>query len=110
MISFTIMPSASYKEYHDEALLCLTDLEDCCNSPHTKHGHWYYPNGSTVSFDDMNSNTFQRNRDANQIINDQRFYGSVRLFRRGVPSERGRFRCELPNAADINRIFYANIC
>ena len=39
-------------------------------------------------------------------------YGSVRLFRRfGLPPGRGRFRCELPNAADqnVNQTLYANI-
>ena len=99
-------------EYRDQALLCLTDLEDCCNNPRTKHGQWYYPNGTTVSFDLYGNNTFQRNRGANEVINSQQFYGSVRLFRRGDPPMRGRFYCELPNAANpnINHTLYVNIC
>ena len=43
----------------------------------------------------------------------QQFNGSVRLFHRfsAVP-ERGRFRCELPSAANpsVNQILYVNIC
>lgn len=103
---------ANNNEYHDQALLCLTDLEDCCNFPRTKHGHWYYPNGTTVRFDLYGHNTFQRNRGANEVINGQQFYGSVRLFRRDYPTERGRFYCELPNAANpnINHTLYVNIC
>ena len=27
----------------DEALLCVTDLIDCCESPHKVRGDWYYP-------------------------------------------------------------------
>ena len=53
------------------------------------------------------------NRGPNEVIGEQQFNGSVRLFRRwsGVP-ERGRFRCELPSAANpsINQIVYVNIC
>jgi hypothetical protein len=33
----------------------------------------------------------------------------VHLNRLGNPSERGRFRCEVPNAAGINVTMYANI-
>ena len=43
-----------------------------------------------------------QNRGPNEVINDQQFNGSVRLFRRfsAIP-ERGHFRCELSNAADF---------
>ena len=96
--------------YHDQALLCLTNLEDCCNDQH-KIGNWYYPGGNAVKFDSWVRATFRRNRGPNEVINDQQFYGSVRLFRRGDPPVRGRFRCELPNAANpfVNRVLYANI-
>ena len=102
---------ANNNEYHNESLLCLTDLEDCCNDPRTRQGEWYYPNGNTVS-SSSGRNEFQRNRGANEVVNDQPFYGSVRLFRQGNPPERGRFRCELPNAANpfVSRVLYANIC
>ncbi len=98
-------------EYHNQSLLCLTDLEDCCNAPRERRGSWHYPDRSKVIFNAGNDN-FRRNRGPNEVVNDQQFYGSVRLFRRGNPTERGRFRCELPNAANpfVNQTIYANIC
>ena len=99
---------------HDRTLVCVTDLVDCCKVPHTKRGGWYYPDGREVIFDRGGgfSATFRRNRGPNEVINGRRFYGSVRLWRRwSYPSGRGRFRCELPSAANPNIIqtLYANI-
>ena len=97
---------------HNQALRCETDLQDCCARPRTVHGNWYYPNGEVVKFDTDGLNTaFRSNRGANERINGQQFYGSVRLFRRYGPRERGRFRCELPNSANpsVNQTLYANI-
>ena len=97
---------------HDQSLLCVTDLVDCCTSPY-KRGDWYYPDGRRIVFDTNGWNAaFRRNRGRTEIINGQQFYGSVRLFRRWTPTQRGRFRCELPSAADpgVNQILYANIC
>ena len=87
----------------DEALLCVTDLVDCCDSPHTVRGDWYYPDGRRVELNPSASVMFRANRGPNQIIGQTQFYGSVRLFRRySTPSERGRFYCKLPSAADPN--------
>ena len=99
---------------HDQTLLCITDLEDCCDTPHTERGEWYYPDGRMVQFDahDQWVVTFLANRDTNEVINGRQFYGSVRLFRQwSGPRERGRFCCELPIAADPNvtQTLYANI-
>ena len=105
-------PSNIRPDLHDQALLCVTDLTDCCESP-SSLGNWYYPNGSTVQFDAGNVATLLANRGQNVVINGRQFYGSVRLFRRyGRPPGRGRFHCELPSAADpsTNQILYANIC
>ena len=97
----------------DEALLCVTDLVDCCASPRTVRGDWYFPDGSRVGFDSAGNAAFQANRGASEEINGQTVYGSVRLFRRfsGAP-ERGRFHCELPSAANpsVNQTLYTNIC
>ena len=102
-------PSNHQPDLHDQALLCVTDLVDCCESPHTVHGDWYYPNGSIVPFNAVGL-TFQKNRGPNQIINGRQFYGSVRLFRRGDrPPGRGHFYCELPDAALTYVTLYANI-
>ena len=75
---------------HDQALLCVTDLEDCCESPRTVRGEWYYPDGSVVPFDIIGDygvtiygrTTFLKNRGPNEVITGHQFYGSVRLFRR----------------------------
>ena len=85
------------------ALLCVTDLEDCCTAPRAIHGNWYYPDGGRVG---SSGNGFLANRGPN----DQQANGSVRLFRRysGAP-ERGRFRCEIPNSAGVNQNLYINI-
>ena len=92
---------------HDLTLVCVTDLEDCCDAPRTVRGEWYYPNGNVVDLDlDGRQSRFLSNRGPNEVINGRQFYGSVRLFRRWTPNERGRFRCELP---DVTKILYANI-
>ena len=64
----------------DEALLCVTDLEDCCAPPHAVHGDWYLPNGNRVEFKAGYSVSFQANRGPNEEINGQQFNGSVRLY------------------------------
>ena len=105
-------PTNSRPELHDQALLCVTDLEDCCDEPHTIRGHWYYPDGRLVTFNSSTRITFRSNSGPNEVINGRQFYGSVRLFRRwSNPPERGRFRCELPSAADPNatQTLYVNI-
>ena len=100
-----------------EALTCVTDLVDCCGTEsntttRTVHGDWYLPDGNRVGFDEMGSRAFQANRGPNEVINGSQVYGSVRLYRRYTPPQRGRFRCELPSATDpsVNQMFYAIIC
>ena len=95
----------------DNVLLCRTDLVKCCNSVlnnlSVPLGDWYYPNGSIVEFDihvynesdPPGPSAFRRNR--GQSV--------VRLWRRGDPSERGHFRCEIPNAANVSQNIYVNI-
>ena len=107
-------PSNANATLHDQALLCVTDLEDCCDVPRTIRGDWYYPDGNRIPFDIGcgGSRTFRRNRGPNEVRNGRQFYGSVRLFRRwSRPPQKGRFRCELSSAADpnVNQTLYANI-
>ena len=79
----------------DSGLHCNTDKSGCCSVSDTPPGQWYRPNGNLVgSFtqekaNDPTQNLFSRNRGT----------GVVRLNRRNNPTERGRFRCEIP---DIN--------
>ena len=91
---------------HDQTLVCETDLEDCCESP--MRGNWYLPNGVAVS--NTGSPAFRSNRGPNEAATTGQL-GSVRIFRRYNPPQRGRFRCELPSAADpsVNQILYVNI-
>ena len=99
------------------ALECITDLVDCCGTEsgtvRAQHGNWYFPDGTRVGEFASSGTRFMVNRGPNEVINGQQFNGSVRLFRRfsAVP-ERGRFRCEIPNAANpsVNQNLYVNIC
>ena len=54
--------------------------------------------------------TFRTNRGQNEVINGQRFYGSVHLWRFYTPPERGLFCCELPDANGVSQNLYVNIC
>ena len=107
-------PTNANPELHFRALLCVTDLVDCCRSPRTRHaGDWYYPNGSIIQNPPPNygHRAFMTNRGPNEVRDGRQFYGSVRLWRRYTPPERGRFHCKLPNAADptVNQTLYVNI-
>ena len=105
-------PSNNNTILHDAALLCVTDLVACCVSPQPR-GDWFYPDGSVVQFDEFPYKpVFRANRGQNEVRNGRLFYGSVRLWRRFNPRERGRFCCEIPSAANpnVNQTLYANIC
>ena len=105
------VPTNNNPAQHDQALLCLTDLKNCCRSQ--QRGNWYYPNGALVlTGTSHNGTAFRRNRGSNEMINGRQFYGSVRLWRRFTPRERGRFRCELPSAAEprVNQTLNVYIC
>ena len=114
-IGYNIIPSN--RNLSDRALQCITDLVDCCGiesaTVRAEHGDWYFPDGRRVGFGGGIWPRFLVNRGPNEVIDGQQFYGSVRLFRRfsRVP-ERGRFRCELPSAANpsVNQTLYVNIC
>ena len=85
------------------ALMCVTDLMECCHAvlqgiPQNV-GEWIYPDGSPVIFG-SGGTIFRRNRGQSVI----------RLWRSNNPAERGRFRCELPDAQNVNQIRYVNIC
>ena len=85
-------------------LLCHTDRSGCCrNSDGHAQGHWYFPDppGDQVLIrgERTTGDYFYRNRDAR----------IVRLNRVGTPSERGRFRCEIPNASGDMVNLYVNI-
>ena len=94
---------------HDQTLLCVTDLVDCCESP--PRGNWYYPDGhNIVTLDNGTDPKFQSNR--GQYSEETDVNGSVRLWRRwSSPPERGRFRCELSSAANpsVNQTLHVTL-
>ena len=103
------IPHNTHPLLHDQALLCITDLEDCCRS--SLRGNWYYPNGNVVEFDtDGKNSAFWRNRGQNEVIADRHFYGSVCLFRKDTPPERGQFCCKLPDASNSSQTLCVYIC
>ncbi len=80
----------------DDALLCMTDNTECCDSP--DDGEFFYPDGTTVGFSLFNS--LYRNR-GKQFI---------RLnTRNGVTSPLGRYRCAIPDTSGVTRSVYVNI-
>ena len=90
-----------------QTLMCVTDLVACCETEGL--GNWYFPDGNVITSDRLGG-TFRANRGDNEVINGQQFYGSVRLWRRYTPPERGRFRCEIPDADNVTQTLYVNIC
>ena len=106
----------SNRNTRDEALKCVTDLVDCCGTEsgttRSERGNWYFPDGNRV-VDSNNGVRFRVNRGPNELLsNGTQVNGSVRLYRRYNPTQRGRFRCELPNAANpsVDQTLYVNIC
>ena len=82
---------------NDNALLCVTDREDCC-APQL-FGEFYYPDGSQVGVR-ASEDSLYRNR-GNQLI---------RLNRRNnALSPLGRYRCEIPDSRGVTRNIYINI-
>ena len=79
----------------DLALLCITDLQECCGNPWPRHGEWYFPNNERVLTEGSNNANFYRNRDDSV----------VRLNRRNNATMPVReYCCELPNAENDNII------
>ena len=69
------------------ALLCRTNLTNCCGTLPNRFGQFYYPNGTLVPIQKEGAG-FYRNR------GDQ----EIRLHRRsGVVSPTGKYHCEIPD-------------
>ena len=98
---------------NNNALLCNTDRSDCCRGGDHPNGiaqgRWYRPDGMEVM-----SFTIEYAADPTQARNffyRSRGTGIVRLHRRGIPpqSQRGHFRCVIPDASGTNVTLYVNI-
>ena len=85
----------------DDALLCVTDLKQCCRRNQTLNssgvlGDWYYPNGTRIVSGDM----FRRNR--NRSV--------VRLHRMvSITAPTGQFCCKVPDATYENVTICINV-
>ena len=86
----------------DNALLCYTNKTDCCGLPN-RAGEWYFPGNEDMIVGTLGmpprNNLFYRNRGQSVVL----------LHRRGSPPERGRFRCEVPDANNITQTLFVNI-
>ena len=82
------------------ALLCWTNLKNCCKT--SRRGEWYYPSGNIVGVMGNDTTEFYRDRDNE---------GNVRLNRRQDKpmSERGLFICEIPETDTVDQNLYINI-
>ena len=83
----------------ENALLCHTIKSDCCGRPN-RAGEWYFPNGITVGTRGGSQDEFYRDR-GTQV---------VRLNRRqGTFTDRGLFRCEVPDSWNTMQTIYVNV-
>ena len=94
----------------DNSIVCNTDRNDCCqrsdNPNGVAQGHWYDPEGNEVrSF----TEGFTAENTWENFFARSRGSGIVRLYGFGTPSERGQFRCQIPNASGDNETRYVNI-
>ena len=94
---------------NSDGILCNTDRSDCCRASDNPNGgaqgHWYRPNGDEV----LSYTQELANNSRGQFFARNRGSGIVRLYSQGDPSERGQFRCEIPNASGNNETRYVNI-
>ena len=82
-----------------DALICKTDLVNCCGTSPNRFGQFYYPNGTAVPINNQNEG-FYRNR------GDQ----EIRLHRRsGITSPTGRFRCEIPDSDMVTQNLFITL-
>lgn len=80
----------------DDALLCMTELEDCCKTP--LQAYFYFPNGSEVEY--FLGNGVYRNR-GSQV---------VRLNRQGLSrSQTGEYHCLIPDLIGRNQSIFITI-
>ena len=85
----------------DDALLCITTLTACCRLPYTDMGaalgNWFFPNGTRVP---SLGNQWDIYRTRGQSV--------VRLHRRRG-GEEGIYRCEIPDAMNVNQTIYIGV-
>ena len=95
----------------DDALLCITDITDCCRPPYTRPpyigspvlGNWFFPNGTRVP-SAGNQWDFHRTR-GQSVVHLQR--------RRGGEEGIGIYRCVISvpqsDAEDVNQTIFIGV-
>ena len=79
---------------NDDALLCFTDLHECCSSDTALvAGNWFFPNGSIVGNQTTNGNIY--------IERGPSVVGLYWNDSATLPT--GMYRCEIPDASGILR-------
>ena len=90
------------REGVNEALLCLTDFPFGTrnnNNNISEIGTWYFPNNKVVNERTNNTGIFISRGD-----------GVVRLHRKNnVTMPTGQYRCEIPDASNLEQILYINL-
>ena len=87
----------------DDALLCMTNLTACCRNPYTgvngsAIGNWFFPNGTKVP--SAGGNQWDIHRTRGQMV--------VRMHR-GRGGVEGIYRCEIPDAMNVNQTIYIGV-
>ena len=91
-------------EGNEAALLCVTDLTQCCHEDidtlgDAILGQWFYPNGTDVPVDGKGSDVYS-----------SKGLSIVRINRRNnIRSPTGLYCCEVPDATNTLRRVCANI-
>ena len=88
----------------DAALLCHTNKTDCCMGHRNRAGEWYFSCNQ-----DMKVGILGNPPLASSLFYRNRGLSVVRLNRHGNPSQRGCFRCEVPDANNVNQTIFVNI-
>ena len=86
----------------DDALLCITDITDCCRPPYSDAiGNWFFPNGNRVP---SSGNQWDIHRTRGQ---------SVVLLHRMRGGEDGIYRCVIPvpqsDAEDVTQTIFIGV-
>ena len=86
----------------DDALLCITNQTACCQPPYTGEmgptlGNWFFPNRTRVPCAGLGSDIY---RTRGQMV--------VYLHRVGG-GEEGMYRCEIPDAMNVNQTIYIGV-
>ena len=85
---------------NDTALLCKTNLTDCCQHPYEKRvaiGNWFFPNGTRVPSGGSQLDLY---RTRNQSV--------VFLHRRRGGVE-GIYRCKIPVSMNVTQSIYIGV-